>query len=117
MILEVMLLDSRSAQRLGAKTTHITGSFTLRLEEVANLILYDNMILIARFDSYLRQVLPFDSPPNCAPIDDCLAELDSATLNPTSNADNSLPPKKKRPKLSRQKLVIPTHNSSLHKNT
>ena len=73
----------------------------------------DNMILIAQFDSFLRSVLPYDSPPNCTPIDDCLEKIASTDMPTTPNAEENLHPKEKRPKLSKQRLVIPTHVPSL----
>ena len=74
---------------------------------------HDNMLTIAQFDSFLRSVLPFDSPPNCSPIDDCLLETAAAELDTPSDADESPPPRKKRPKLTKQRLTIPTHVQSL----
>ena len=73
----------------------------------------DNMINIAQFDSYLRHTLPFDSPPNCTPIDDCLEKIAASNLETTLNAEDSLHPRKKRPKLTNLRLIIPTHDPSL----
>ena len=90
--------------------THCPGTAPFRYEHNLSLSTlhydtHDNMILIARFDSYLRRVLPFDSPPNCSPIENCLEALDTTTLDPTSNIDESLPPKQKGPNFPDKNLL------------